>query len=487
MISRIKAPALALKFPSRIDIARTTTVFVLIGICLSLGFSWANFPITAYFAIALYASYFLWMLKTSPGTTMWLLAAFGMIAFTQFISGILIESGGYLSETKETGSVTGGFLRLAILYVIFFGVVLFFVETFVQKWEKTSKSITHFVQNKVHPYPFLVTLFNSIIVLSIIYLFFVGLKNGFPMFTGQDRVDFARSLNDPIYTSIMGNRTGAAAFLALMVANSKNKLPYFGLAFGITAISALLGDKFTGFVTLFGLISAPSFCKIAWIKGTFPIKNLILLGVAITLVTMPLVFMVYGGLSDSSKGVEKMQDRMTLQGQLWFLSDREVKDIFRFRTDTLALDWQMITAFKPVPKVARDISNPYQGTAFMMLHFAPPRVAYEALDLNVGYCLGLHGYALLMLGWFGLIIFNIVLAASLGLILSGLLYSIVHARIIYLFFFAKFYTFWESMINNADVYLFINWKSTLFLFVLGLYYLVDVRYLRRSEINRRKA
>lgn len=486
MINRLAPQTLALKFPSRANIVRTTIVFVAIGVCLSLGLAWTTFPITAYIALALYSSYFLWLLKTSPGTTMWLLAVFGMIAFTQFISGILIESGGYLSETQEMGSVTGGFLRLAILYIILFCIVLIIVETYVQKWEK-DRRITLFVLEKVHPYPFMVMLFNFCLVGGLVYLFLIGLKNGFPLITGEDRFDFSRRLGDPIYTSIMGNRTGAAAFLALMVANAKNKAPYFGLALAMAGVSALLGDKFTGYVSLFGLLSAPTFCKIAWKNGALPLRNVFILGIIITLVTMPLVYIVYGGLDNSSKGLDKMKDRMTLQGQLWFLSDREVKDIFRFNADTLSVDWDMMTAYTPVPKIARDKPNPFQGTAYMMVHFAPPRVAYTAFNNGVNFCLGLHGYALEMLGWFGLFVFNILLAVSLGLILSGLLYSIVYARCIYLFFFAKFYTFWEAMASDADVFMFINWKSTLFLVALGIYYIIDVRYLRRLEVNRKEA
>jgi hypothetical protein len=67
-----------------------------------------SFPLSAWLAALLYGCFFIRMLQIAPASAVLLLGHFGLNGATQFISGIAIEHGGYLSETEQFGSPTGG-------------------------------------------------------------------------------------------------------------------------------------------------------------------------------------------------------------------------------------------------------------------------------------------------------------------------------------------------------------------------------------------
>lgn len=448
--------------------------YAVAGIAGLLICGWWSYPVSAYLALLLFSFFYLHLLKVAPASALMMFPAFGGLALTQFISGIFIESGGYLSETKEMGSATGGFLRLAIIYVLFFGTAAYIIESYVERWRNNGQ-IAKFVIKDVRPFAPLVIIFNSIIFFGLAYLIYVGTTNGFPLLTGTDRFDFSQKLDNPIYLSIMGNRVTAMAYVGVMLAIGATPNLYRFMAVCVMVVSALLGDKFTEFIVIIGQLAGPSLCRVAWGTKGIPLRKIILMGLAMICITMPLVFVVYGGLSDSSEGMDRMKDRMTLQGQLWFLADREVKEPIKFEENPIVGELYMMVATEPTPKTARNKPVPYQGMAWLMLHFAPPSDAIARLKTGVVYCLGLHAYFLEILGWVGLVVLNFIFAVLLGLIISGVMYGLVYGRLVYLFFFAKFLTFWGATSVVADPFMLVNWKSFLFVLLLWLFHNIDKR------------
>ena len=466
----------------RNGIMRITALSVAVGVVAVLATGWMPYPISAWLGILIFSTYYILLLKNAPASAIMLMPLFGGVALTQFISGLFIEAGGYLSETKEMGSATSGFLRLAIVYIMLFGIAAMVIERYVERWKK-SGLIERFIRGEVKPFRFLVYSMDVLMGFGLAYLIYAGARNGFPIFTGVDRFEFYRDLNDPIYTSIMGNRILALAYVGWMMALAKKPRFYFYLAGAILVVSAMLGDKFTEFVIALGLLGTPILCKTAWSVGHLPIRKIVYLGLGVVCITMPLVFMVYGGLSNSGDGLDRMKERMTLQGQLWFLADREVNDLVRFQTDPLIGDWEMMTSKEPTAENSRNDREHYQGMPYMLLHFAPPSDAYLRLKTGVVYCLGVHAYLLETLGWGGMLLANIFLGIIFGLISVGMIYSFVSGRLIYLLFFSKFFTFITSMLAMADIYMLINWKSLLFLVCLTFYRLIDVRYINRKSAH----
>lgn len=457
-------------------IVRLTVMCVAAGIVGLLICGWWDYPVSAWVALFLYVTFYFLLLKIAPGSALALLPAFGGVALTQFISGILIESGGYLSETKEMGSATGGFLRLAIVYILFFGTAAVVIEPYIEKWRRNGQ-LEKFVSNGVRPYMPLAWILDAAFFIGMTYLTYVGFKNGFPLITGEDRYEFYTRLGDPVFISLLGNRNSIAVYLGVMLAIAPKQWRYRFMALYLLVSAAFLGGKFTEFVFFVGQLAYPSLCRLAWSKRGLPFHKILSIGLIITCITMPLVFNMYGGLSNSSTGVERMIDRMTLQGQLWFLADREVKDLFKFEESPIIGEaYMMLMSPDPTPYAAHNKPFPYQGMAYLMLHFAPPSEAYHGLEANVVYCMGLHAYFLEILGWGGLFILNFVYAWLVGLILAGTLYGFVYGRLVYLLFFAKFLSFWTSASMAADPFMLVNWKSFLFLLGLWLYYALDKKF-----------
>ncbi len=454
---------------------RLTVLCTAAGVFGLFLFGWWDSPVSAWLALFLYGTFYLYLLKIAPGSALALFPAFGGVALTQFISGILIESGGYLTETKEMGSATGAFLRLAVTYALFFGTAALIIEHYIERWKRNGQ-IDAFVARQVRPFMPLARVIDVLIGVMLAYLVYVGVKNGFPLLTGQDRFDFANDVDDPTYLSLMGNRVMAMAYLGVMMAIAPKSGFYRFMAFGVLIVSALLGDKFTEYVISMGQLVGPSLCRMAWSDKGLPLRRIFVLGVVLVLITMPLVFVAYGGPSDASSGIGRMKDRMTLQGQLWFLADREVTDIVKFEEAPLIAEFTKMAIPEQSSKESDKKNPPYQGMSWMLLHFAPPSDAALRLKTGVVYCLGLHAYFLEMLGWSGLVVFNFIFAGLVGLIVAGALYSLIYGRLVYLLYFSKFLTFWLAASSVADPSMLVNWKTFLLLLSLGFYYLLDRRF-----------
>ncbi|MDD3289172.1 MAG: DUF6418 domain-containing protein [Alphaproteobacteria bacterium] len=450
------------------DVLRLTFVCASIGFVMLLMTSWWAYPVSAWLALLLYGFFFMKLLKIAPASALTLLAAFGIMGATQMISGIMIELGGFLSETGQMGEPTGGFMRLTITYIIFFGAAAFVSEHFIARWKGSGK-IDIFINQKLRLNSLVIIAINSLIAIALVYLVIIGIKNGFPLLTETDRFVFRKDLDDPVFLSVIGNRVAMILYLGFMNAMSGNKGAYRLMTFCLFVVSALFGEKFTSLSIMLMLFFTPAFMHTAWRSNGLPIKRMFLIGVGITIMTLPLVFIVYGGLHNAQSAIDRTVNRMTLQGQLWFLADREVNDLVRFDAEPLMNDLRMMTAQKQDVETRRNLSYPFQGMAWMLLHFADPIKAYLGINSGVVFCLGLHAYLLEMLGWLGLFIANIFLGVILGLISSGIIYSIIHCRIVHLLVFSKFLTFWATASNMADLYCMFNWRSALLLIFIVVY------------------
>ncbi|MDD3183676.1 MAG: hypothetical protein PHD48_12875, partial [Alphaproteobacteria bacterium] len=416
------------------DVLRLTFTCASIGFVLLLMTSWWVYPVSAWLALLLYGFFFMRLLKIAPASALTLLAAFGIMGATQMISGVMIELGGFLSETGQMGEPTGGFMRLTITYIIFFGTAAFVSEYFVSSWKKQGQ-IEIFIANKLQPNALVATIINAITIMAFAYLIIIGIKNGFPLLTETDRFAFRSDLGDPVFLSVIGNRIAIILYLGFMNVLTKNKGMYRLMTLCLFVISALFGEKFSSLTIMLMLFFTPALMRTAWKLKALPIKRIFLIGAVMAALTMPLVFIVYGGLHDSQAAIDRTIDRMTLQGQLWFLADREVDDFFRFDAEPLANDLKMIAAPKQDLDARKELSYPFQGMAWMLLHFADPLQAYIRINSGVVFCLGLHAYLLETLGWVGMLIANIAFGLILGLISSGIIYSIIHCKIIHLLVF----------------------------------------------------
>jgi hypothetical protein len=457
----------------------TTLTFVCAAVAYAFAFATGSmlFPLSAWLAALLYGYFFIRMLKIAPSSAVLLLGHFGLYAATQFISGIAIEHGGYLSETEQFGSPTGGFMRLAAVYILFYGTAAIIIESFIRHWAKQGK-IALFMSNEVTPPPLLVTkLVDAVIIAALAYVTVVAAINGFPLLTGEDHYDFAKLVGGPAFVSVINNREPIMAYIGFMIAYTKRPLFYVAMALYIIILSAFLGDKFGIYWAMIPLLVLPSLLKTAWRAAGLPIRKIVILGATLSVITLPLVFFIYGGLDDAQAGLTRMADRMTLQGQLWFLADREVDDLWRFESAALANDWRLIMTdeYDPTSYAPFKLPYPLQGMSYLILHFSRFAKAYETIRHGTVYCLGLHAYLLEILGWLGMLAANFLLAGLLGLFLSGMAYGIIEGRLVYLLVFAKLTLFFGSMVSMADFYQFLNPRSFgLFLFLIAYHTLTEV-------------
>jgi hypothetical protein len=367
----------------------------------------------------------------------------------------------------QTGAATGGFLRLAILYVIFCCVAAFVIESWVRQW-KQAGIVKTFVENP-HPISMTVVLaVNTCIGLCFAYLIYVGISKGFPLFTGADRFMFRLDIEDPVFNAIMVNRSVAVFYLGVMSAILRRGQLYNLLFIAVMVISALFGEKFTSIIILLAIFSMPMLLRRNWAFRQLHLKNVFVSLFIATCISLPLIFIAYKGLDNPGNAIKKFTERVALQGQLWYMADKGTHDLFHF--DGAALSNDLRTIINPDYETYKYshfpyVPYPYEGMRYLMIKYAPPDYVYQAFENHVAFAMGMHAYWLATTGWVGAFILNIVFAMFAGAILSILLFAIISTRPLLLLLAARLFIAWFGFQNLGDFYLIFN-KNALITFVL---------------------
>jgi Family of unknown function (DUF6418) len=313
------------------------------------------------------------LVLTSPILLLWL---------SELFSGVLIERGAYLSEARRYGAVSGGFAMLAALYVIFAAAMAAIIET-VFRWSRADERFALFRVG-----PLLVWVVGATFLISGAYAILVGLREGFPLVTGADRLGFRAMLDDRLFEAWHSNRT-ILAFLFGMVAAGGWRALGLTMLVGLTALSLLFGEKFTSLLMMVcAFTMTPGLVHIAK-HGRLPLLRTALPIVALALVTVPAIFAVYGGFDRSDKAIAEMQDRFALQGQAWYLVEAGVASDREPTSTIIAADvrsWFNPTAQNP------DSAGVRFGHYYVMKNIAPYAVFDDFYTSNVGFVFLLFPY-----------------------------------------------------------------------------------------------
>ncbi|WP_413698791.1 hypothetical protein ACLKMH_14455 [Psychromonas sp. KJ10-10] len=109
-----------------------TFLILLITFCLTLLATISNELNLSGLSFIIFCGYVFHFLKVSPYVAIPLLG-FIFIRFTELLSGIFIENGGYLTETGLFGEVTGAFMKLTFYYIIFLNLSVLLTIFLMQK------------------------------------------------------------------------------------------------------------------------------------------------------------------------------------------------------------------------------------------------------------------------------------------------------------------------------------------------------------------
>lgn len=376
--------------------------FLLAG-ALAFGASVAPSAAWAYGALAVFASMCFGLLRTSPATFL-LFVPLLALRITEFISGGAIEGGAYMIETMVTGSPTGGFTRLLLIYLLFFLTATFVVEA---SWPRL-KLLFREAPSRWEPQGRLI--FMALLVVmtfGTLYLIRLGINNGFPLLSHIDRFVYLEKVDSPIYSAWMSNRIVMVPFMGALFAVPRYRLQGGLLMVWLLATSILFGEKFTSLLMILSVFSIPA--GLAHIANDRLIPTGLIGGVAlaVVLVTVPAVLVAYGALNDFDAATKRYGERVALQGQLWFLADSKYLAVAKLDDRAIASD--VTSWLKPGEQDATKAGTRF-GLYYVMQRFTPSRTMGWTMEAGGGFVFSLYPYFLMAMGIVGLLVMSSLIA-----------------------------------------------------------------------------
>lgn len=334
------------------------------------------------------------------------LLGFIFIRATELFSGILIESGGYLTETGVAGVYTGSFIRLPIYYLVFFYSVFCFYSFLNKSFFKSRLSVLGVNKS----FLILAGVFSLLVLLSGI---FAGFQYGFSFFMGINRFAFREFGGSGLLDFFLNNR-----FMVIVLASSifsismslYEKIFSISIVIFTILISILHGEQFTSMVSLFlAFFIAP--LLIYSINGKNVISKIIGLGLTALFIGAVAVVLVYAQQGFDIKDLAER--RLLLQGQLWYVVDFESIGLF---SGDLVSFFRNITSFLHLNTAEfKEGVIPY-GMRELMYIYALPNIYELYLDNDVTFTMGQMA---MLLHWFG------YLGMVPVVIFTGMLFSVV--------------------------------------------------------------
>jgi hypothetical protein len=418
----------------------------------------------AFVALTLFCLFCFLLFKVSP-TTFMLLLFFLFFRLTTLVSGVFIESGAYMVELGMDGVATGAYIRLTLIYILFTLITAIFIE----KYNKPNELITNqynliglerlFI---VCSYIFLAGLF--------VYLFVLGIRQGFPILSGVDRFVFKNTLSDFFLTQFIQARFIIASILGFMFAissGSEKKLngAYFAIMF---ILSILFGEKFTSIVGMSIYFILP-----ITILKSFDYKYLLpkiaALMIAMAIITIPTILIVYGWADDSAAAIDRFLNRAASQGQLWYAVDYDLNEMFKFDAGEFVRNIQAMISFSPATYAEQ---YPFLGIRSLMMDYLTPErfASYSIFNITLNF--GFEAYLVRMFGYLGMLPFLVFFAFIYALNLRYLKYAITSLSPIRIFIASRLLIWVTFGLQQGELYYIIGLKTFVFLVIALVFELV---------------
>ncbi|MBY6013488.1 hypothetical protein KUV75_01020 [Qipengyuania gaetbuli] len=379
--------------------------------------------IWAVFAAALFGV-LCYILARNAAATFILFLPLIVLRLTEYISGVAIEAGAYMVETRQYGEATGAFARLLIIQGGFFLVAALVVE---QVWPRIAPSfaLSEDIWNRRLR---LVWLFvASLLGLLTLYVAYLGLSDSLPIFSGEDRFAFRWRIDSPILDAFINNRVVFAPILGLLLM-TRRSAPLGALSIvWMLVLSLAIGEKFTSLVNIITSASIPLGLRYIALGNRLPISVAIKGSLAISILVIPAILLAYGARDNLDQAVERLGERVSLQGQLWFVSDRKDGDLFAFDERALRTD---ISTWMDEDKQSSTAVGTSFGLYYVMSDFTDSRELRWIMETGNGFVFAQQPYLLKATGYVGLFLLMCAIAVYASGVMLLLAYALSRADII---------------------------------------------------------
>lgn len=334
--------------------------------------------------------------------------------FGALLSGVLIESGVYVSEQRRFGFVTGSTVSLAF-YTMFFLAAAFYLFQLVDAPRRLSEFARRhrvWAGARVAIYA---------LVVGVLVLVFIGLLvNGSPLLEQRDRFSYWRTNSIPFLQPIH-NQLSTLVFAVGLAFPFARRRPerYFALLLVLTALGyfVLQGEKFTALVQVLYSFAMPWLVRMFSSRSQKPsVKRALIIGIAIGSALGGLILYQYYTTFQASNPLANLSQRIALQGHVWWgaydnytAGTLPVAPSDQLRREADAL----LTLGNPTPGVDT-------GMSYLMHVVAPTDLVERYRGQGIRFTMGYPAIGLVTVGPWGLLLFQ-VLAAGLAVLVAMLI------------------------------------------------------------------
>jgi hypothetical protein len=334
-------------------------------------------PLLTSLGLVVYFTFLVVFASTNPISFIIALPLIGLWV-TEIISVYAIEMGAFMQEVGSAGSMTGATIRLGLLHVLVLATASH--VSFVRDAQACTFSILNAAAYFKHKKPFLwiVVAASS---LYLIILLLTGFQNGFPLLTGTDRLTYRAAIEDPVFMSAINNRPVIIGMIGVLYLMGYRYVSV-ALVAAFIGVSILFSEKFTSLVLMIGGFSIPFLLITIAKNGYLNLKVFVLPLLAAAAITTPVILTVYSAGGDQGGAVEKTLERFALQGQMWFVVDKDFFSYWNF--DAASVSAEMKSWIGLIDQDSESVGTLF-GRFYVMQHYVENDLLRYMIQYDQGY------------------------------------------------------------------------------------------------------
>lgn len=413
--------------------------------------------ITAWLSL-IYFGVLCWIVMRYYPAAFILLLWFIFLRATTMISGAAIESGGFMKEILLQGEATGAFARLAVTYTIGILGGIFMLDRFLKLLPAPNTAETNATISTWAYGAF------ALVAFVCAGIVMIGFEHGFPLIEGIDRFTYWKSVSSRFLDAFLSNRIIFAVLLGMVFAACQGaKKTAAAIIFaGLMIVSVLMAEKFTSISLMLIYFITPLFLMRPNYLAQMP-RYVIMLGIAISVITIPAVLLVYGINKDPQTALEKFQSRAASQAQIWYIADQEEDALFKLDLNRIEHN---IAAIKSTNPDALRQNPPYIGARDFMAQYLDKGRYANYLDKGISLTLAMEGYLMKLFGYLGMLPVYLFILGIYAAQLAYLGYGITSANPVRVILAAKLLVWSDYGLKQGYLYSILGIKSIVFMLAI---------------------
>lgn len=391
--------------------------------------------------------------------------------FGAMTGGVLIEGGAYVSEQARQGFATGSTLRLALYWLFFIAVATLLFRRLGDRWGlRTGARAPHLSGAWRWAIYALALAVLGVVVAGLVI-------NGAPLIERTDRFSYWRGNAVPFLQPVHNQLSTVVFLLGIAFAFTRRRqerLFVLALVASSLVYFVLQGEKFTALVHVgFGFVLPVAALALARPGAGISLVRLAMAGIAAMAVLTSLILFQYVTVFDADAPVDRLVQRIALQGHVWWgVDERVAAGMLPVPPSTQRLR-EAVALIDPRP-AEHDV-----GMTLLMRTVAPEDLVQRYRRQGIRFTMGYPAIGLYLLGPAGVLALQVVAALLFVAVALYLVRSVTRARIVHAVVAYKLSYEVYAPFATGDLHELINPK--LIVYAALLLFAVAIDHIRRRR------